>query len=174
MKNKIIGAAVMIVFLISTAFPQYQISNSVISGGGVTTSNTNYIFNNTVGEPFIGKSVSPANQHQMGFWYVYQQQTITAVEDEENTIPTVFKLEQNYPNPFNPSTTIKFAVPERSSVLIKVYDITGSEVATIINEEMEAGWYEKSFNPKALSSGVYLYRMQAGNYVNIKKMLLIK
>ena len=93
---------------------------------------------------------------------------------QEPNIAVDFTLSQNYPNPFNPTTKIKFAVPERSNVLIKVYDITGSEVSTIINEEMDAGWYEKSINPKALSSGVYLYRMQAGNYVNTKKMILLK
>ena len=158
MRNTIIGIVVMLMFFISTAFSQYQISNSVIGSGGNKTSNANYILDNTIGEPFIGKSVSAANQHQIGFWYVYQQQTITAVEDDQTTIPTVFKLEQNYPNPFNPSTIIKFAVPEKSNVLIKVYDILGSEVAILVNEEMDAGWYEKSFNAKALSSGVYLYQ----------------
>jgi hypothetical protein len=174
MKNKIIGVAVMLLFFASTAFSQYQISNSVFGGGGNKTSNTNYTLNSTIGEPLIGKSVSAANQHQIGFWYVYQQQTITGVEDELTTVPTVFKLEQNYPNPFNPATIIKFAVPERSNVLIKVYDITGSEVATIINEEMDAGWYQRSFNSSGLSSGVYLFRMEAGNYVNTKKMILLR
>ncbi|MBK7629195.1 MAG: hypothetical protein IPJ23_00325 [Ignavibacteriales bacterium] len=91
MKNKIIVVALMSMFFISTTFSQYQISNSVISAGGNKTSNANYILNSTIGEPFIGKSVSAVNQHQIGFWYVYQQQTITAVEDDE-TIPTEFKL----------------------------------------------------------------------------------
>ena len=174
MKNTIIGIAVMLMFFLSTAFSQYQISNSVIGSGGNKTSNTNYILNSTVGEPLIGKSVSPVNQQQAGFWYIYQQSTITAVENEETTMPTVFKLEQNYPNPFNPSTAIKFAVPEKSNVVIKIYDILGNEIITLVNEEMDAGWYEKSFNANGISSGVYLFRMQAGNYVNTKKMLLIK
>jgi hypothetical protein len=174
MKNKIISIATMLVFFISTAFSQYQISNSVIGAGGKKTANTLYTFNSTVGESFTGKFVNTINQHQTGFWYVYQQQTITAVEDELTTIPTVFKLEQNYPNPFNPSTIIKFAIPERSNVLIKIYDITGSEIATLVDEEMNAGWYKKDFNANSLASGVYLYRMQAGAYVSIKKMLLMK
>ncbi len=174
MKNKINSIVILFLLLISTAFSQYQISNSVIGSGGNKTSNANYMLNSTVGEPFIGKSASAANQHQIGFWYVYQQQTITAVEDDQTTIPTVFKLEQNYPNPFNPSTIIKFGVPEKSNVVINIYDILGSEIVTLVNEEMNAGWYQKSFNANGYSSGIYLFRMEAGNYVNTKKMILLR
>ncbi len=174
MKNKTVSVVIAFMLSISTAFPQYQITNSAISSGGNKTSNANYILNNTVGEPFIGKSVSAVNQLQIGFWYVYQQQTITAVEDDQTTIPTVFKLEQNYPNPFNPSTIIKFAVPEKSNVVIKIYDILGSEIVTLVNEEMDAGWYQRSFNANGYSSGIYLFRMEAGNYVNTKKMILLR
>jgi Secretion system C-terminal sorting domain len=180
MKNKIIDLLTITVMLllvallvVTVALPQYQITNSVMGSGGNIVSNTSNIFVSTVGEAFIGKTSNAVNQNQIGFWYVYQQSTLTDVEDEE-TIPTVFKLEQNYPNPFNPSTKIKFAVPEKSNVLIKIYDILGSEVATLVNEEMDAGWYEKSFNASVLASGVYLFRMEAGNYVNTKKMILLR
>ncbi|MBK7629196.1 MAG: T9SS type A sorting domain-containing protein [Ignavibacteriales bacterium] len=83
-------------------------------------------------------------------------------------------FEQNYPNPFNPTTKIKFAVPERSNVLIKIYDILGSEVATLINKEMDAGRYDVNFNANGYSSGIYLFRMEAGSYVSTKKMTLLK
>ncbi len=174
MKNKIFEVVVMIVLFIGTAFPQFQISNSIISSGGNTISSTSYNFSSTVGESFVGKSVSAANQQQVGFWYVYQQQTITAVDNEGTTMPTVFKLEQNYPNPFNPSTTIKFAVPERSNVMLKVYNIMGEEVIILVNEEKDRGWYEVKFNATGLSSGIYLYSIQAGNYVSIKKTMFLK
>ena len=180
MKNKIIDfvmftllLVMVALLLVTVALPQYQISNSVIGSGGSTISNANNILVSTVGEAFIGKSSNTVNQNQIGFWYAYQQSTITDVENEE-TIPTVFKLEQNYPNPFNPSTRIKFAVPERSNVLIKIYDILGSEVATLVNEEMDAGWYENNFNAAGLSSGVYLFRMEAGNFISPKKMILLR
>jgi len=94
--------------------------------------------------------------------------------ENETTIVIEFALEQNYPNPFNPSTKIKFAVPEKSNVLIKIYDILGSEVATLVNEEMDAGWYENNFNAAGLSSGVYFLKMEAGSYVNTKKMILLR
>jgi hypothetical protein len=173
MKKKIINVVLIFVFSVSAAFSQYQITNSVISSGGTTVSNASYNLSSTIGESFIGKSSNTINQNQTGFWYVYQQTTVTDVEDEE-TIPTVFKLEQNYPNPFNPSTTIKFAVPERSNVLVKVYDILGSEVATLVNEELDAGWYRKTFNANNYSSGVYLFRMEAGKFISTKKMILLR
>ena len=173
MKKKIINVVLIFVFSVSAAFSQYQITNSVISSGGNTVSNTSNIFVSTVGEAFIGKTSNTLNQNQIGFWYVYQQTTLTDVEDEE-TIPTVFKLEQNYPNPFNPTTIIKFAVPEKSNVLIKVYDILGSEVATLVNEEMGAGWYRKTFDANNYSSGVYLFRMEAGKFISTKKMILLR
>lgn len=173
MKNRIIDIAIVVLFFVTTALPQYQITNSAISNGGNIISNSNNNIVSTVGEAFIGKSSNTVNQNQMGFWYVYQQSTITDVENEE-TIPTVFKLEQNYPNPFNPSTKIKFAVPEKSNVLIKVYDILGSEVVTLVNQEMDAGWYENNFNAAGLSSGVYLFRMEAGNFISTKKMIYLR
>ena len=173
MKNKIIDIAIIALLFVATALPQYQITNNVISSGGNVISNSNNNFVSTVGEAFIGKSSNTVNQNQIGFWYAFQQTTITDVEEEE-TIPTVFKLEQNYPNPFNPSTKIKFAVPEKSNVLIKVYDILGSEVTTLVNEEMDAGWYENNFNAVGLSSGVYLFRMEAGSYVSTKKMIYLR
>lgn len=173
MKNKIIDIAIIALFFVTTSLPQFQITNSVISSGGSVNSNSNNIIVSTVGESFIGKSSNTVNQNQIGFWYAFQQTTITDVENEES-FPTVFKLEQNYPNPFNPSTKIKFAVPERSNVIIKVYDILGSEVITLVNKEMDAGWYENDFNAAGLSSGVYLFRMEAGKYISTKKMILLR
>ena len=173
MKNKIIDITIIALLFVTTSLPQYQITNSIIGSGGNVISNSNNNIVSTVGEAFIGKSSNAVSQNQIGFWYVYQQTTITDVEDEK-TIPTVFKLEQNYPNPFNPSTRIKFAVPERSNVLIKIYDILGSEVVTLVNEEMDAGWYENNFNAAGLSSGVYLFRMEAGNFISTKKMIYLR
>ena len=166
-------ALIITLLFIDVGFTQHQISNSVISSGGHTITNANNILLSSVGEAFIGNATNATQQQQAGFWYVYQQTTITDVDDED-LLPTVFKLEQNYPNPFNPSTIIKFAVPERSNVLIKIYDILGSEVVTLVNEEMDAGWYQKSFDAYSYSSGVYLFRMEAGTYLSTKKMMLIK
>ena len=164
----------LVLLLSQTNYAQNKISAGVISSGGTKISNSNFFLNSTIGESFIGKTSGTANQHNVGFWDVYKQNAITKVEKEDETIPTSFKLEQNFPNPFNPSTIIKFGVPERSSVVIKIFDILGGEVMTLINEEMEAGWYSREFNAPNYSSGIYIYRMQAGTYVNTRKMILIK
>jgi photosystem II stability/assembly factor-like uncharacterized protein len=93
----------------------------------------------------------------------------------ENSITVAdFRLSQNYPNPFNPSTTIRFQVPNSSFVNLKVYDILGNEVATLVNEERPVGSYEVNFDAKGLSSGIYFYKLQAGSFVETRKMILMK
>ncbi len=99
--------------------------------------------------------------------------TSTAVR-EEGTLATSFTLDQNYPNPFNPSTTISYAVPANSFVSLKVYSILGTEVASLVNETQTAGRYTVRFNAAQLSSGVYFYRIAAGNFVDTKKLTLLK
>jgi hypothetical protein len=90
------------------------------------------------------------------------------------TVPTVYSLEQNYPNPFNPVTTISFSIPKAGNVKITVYDVIGREVAVPVNEFKSAGSYSVAFNATDLSSGVYFYRMEAGNFKDVKKMSLVK
>jgi hypothetical protein len=90
------------------------------------------------------------------------------------TPPTGYRLEQNFPNPFNPVTTIQYQLPVNAKVTLKVYDILGAEVATLVNEVQEAGYRQVRFDALALSSGVYIYRLAAGNYISIKKMMVIK
>lgn len=85
-----------------------------------------------------------------------------------------YDLSQNYPNPFNPSTTIKFQIPKDGFVSLKVYDILGNEITTLVNEEKPKGRYEVNFNSASLASGVYIYKIQAGTFVNSKKMILLK
>ena len=97
------------------------------------------------------------------------------------TFPTEYKLEQNYPNPFNPATKIRYSIPnvtlsevEGSRVVLKVYDILGNEVTTLINEQKEPGYYEVEFSASSFASGVYIYRLQAGQFVSTKKMMVLK
>jgi hypothetical protein len=89
-------------------------------------------------------------------------------------LPKTFVLEQNYPNPFNPTTVISYQLPVASEVSLKLFDVLGKEVATLVNERQEAGAYNYTLNASNLSSGVYFYRLQAGNFVQTKKMMLIK
>ncbi|MDH3268542.1 MAG: T9SS type A sorting domain-containing protein, partial [Ignavibacteria bacterium] len=92
----------------------------------------------------------------------------------EVSTPFTYNLSQNYPNPFNPSTTIAWQLKNDGLVTIKVYDQLGKEVATLVNEEKAAGSYEIEFNASSLASGVYYYRINAGNFVDTKKMILMK
>ena len=85
-----------------------------------------------------------------------------------------FDLSQNYPNPFNPVTTINFSIPQRSNVILSVYNVIGIEIATLIKEEKEEGIYTVPFNASGLASGIYLYKLQAGSFVETKKMILMK
>ncbi len=92
----------------------------------------------------------------------------------KGNLPERFVLEQNYPNPFNPSTTIKFELPTASHVTLSVHDILGREVSVLVNERKNAGVYDVKFDGSSLASGVYFSRLQAGNFVETKKMLVVK
>jgi hypothetical protein len=89
-------------------------------------------------------------------------------------VPADFVLQQNYPNPFNPSTNINFSLPKSAFVKLQVLDVLGNEVATLINGRLEAGPHQVSFAPQKLSSGVYFYRLQAGDFSTMKKMVLMQ
>ena len=83
-------------------------------------------------------------------------------------------LSQNFPNPFNPSTKIKYSIPQASKVIIKVFDILGNEIETLVKEEKQTGTYEITWYAENLPSGVYFYQLKAGNFVETQKMLLLK
>lgn len=102
----------------------------------------------------------------------YEYTSTTSVDEEY--IVNDFKLYQNYPNPFNPSTSIQYSIGDRQFVQIKVYDVLGCEVATLVNEEKAAGKYEVKFNAEELSTGIYFSQLKAGDYTETKKMLLMK
>ena len=83
-------------------------------------------------------------------------------------------LDQNYPNPFNPATTINYQLPEKNYVSLKVYDILGNLVTTLVDQEMDAGYYNVNWNASQLASGIYIYRIISGSFVSTKKMILMK
>jgi phosphatidylserine/phosphatidylglycerophosphate/cardiolipin synthase-like enzyme len=99
---------------------------------------------------------------------------LTGIQTTSNIAPKVFRLLQNYPNPFNPTTSISYDVPLKSKVSLKVFDVLGREVVTLVQKEQTAGSYRVQFDASKLSSGIYFYRLQAGSFVNSKKMALIK
>ncbi|MFN3694904.1 MAG: T9SS type A sorting domain-containing protein [Ignavibacterium sp.] len=100
--------------------------------------------------------------------------TVLSIDRIDSEIPTEFILAQNYPNPFNPNTKIQFSVSKAQSVSLKVFDVLGNEIATLVNEELTPGVYQYNFDATNLSSGVYYYKLQSGNYSETKKMILMR
>ncbi len=107
-------------------------------------------------------------------WGLRFNNGITNIEPVSNNIPKVYSLYQNYPNPFNPVTSIKFDIPQANQVKLVVYDILGREVKTLVNEFKNPGQYELSFDASNFASGTYFYRIEAGDFVQVKKMVLVK
>lgn len=146
--------------ILSEVVPQksYQIQS------GILTSNNNYFWR-----------VRTATEGGVGPWSeVYKFRVVITGVDDEKQIPTEFSLMQNYPNPFNPFTTITYHLPKTTNVELKVYDVIGNEIATLVNEEKPVGIYNVQFTMNNLSSGIYFYKLTAGDYVSTKKMILLK
>lgn len=105
---------------------------------------------------------------------IYFSKVVTGIEEISDVNPSAYALEQNYPNPFNPSTAIRFIQPNANHVTLKVYDLLGQEIATLVNEFKNAGAYEVTFDASNLPSGIYLYSISTGDFNAVKKMMLIK
>jgi hypothetical protein len=100
---------------------------------------------------------------------------VSFIEEEQiDEVPRTYFLSNNFPNPFNPSTKIKYSVPQSSNIILKVFDVLGNEIETLVDEEKPAGKYEVEFDASTLTSGVYFYQLDAGDFVQTKKMILLK
>lgn len=122
-----------------------------------------------------GTSLFTGDDNALGTWQYFSAVVTQITTSVENPgVVSSFNLEQNYPNPFNPSTTIKYSVAERSNIAIKVYDMLGKEVASLVNTVKDAGSYEVDFSAQNLASGMYVYSITAGNFTSSKKMMLLK
>ena len=151
----------------------YKISHRVVASGGTRQTDTNHIHFGTVGQSVIGVVDTIPFRNEVGFWY-QPGYVITSVDPDEDQPPRVYRLDQNYPNPFNPATSIRFALPKRSHVSLKIYDVLGREVATVVDEELKRGLHRVTWDARHLASGVYFYRIQAGGFVQTKKLVVLK
>jgi hypothetical protein len=132
-----------------------------------------YLWN--LGTPYnASKIYIPCWQYNSRHNGVYGDIVITDVKKEINNIPVKHELFQNYPNPFNPSTIIRFQIKDLRFVTLKVYDIIGDEIETLVSETKQPGTYEFTFDGSRFGSGVYFCKLIAGNYTETKKMLMIK
>ncbi len=141
-----------------------------IEGNGTTTLKQSYTYTDASVSSGKGKFYYRLKQIDFDGTTKYSD----VVEVDYSLIPTEFTLSQNYPNPFNPTTTIKFGIPKEVKVTIKVYDILGAEVATIVNGKLVPGYYKYKWNASHFASGVYIYRIVAGSFVQTKKLMLLK
>jgi hypothetical protein len=114
------------------------------------------------------------SSEERNFWSDTIRVIFTGIEENKTNIPIEHSLKQNYPNPFNPATSIKFSIPKSEFVTLKIYNTLGQEVVTLVSEKLIAGSYKYDWDAGSLASSVYLYRIRAGNYVEVKKMLLLK
>jgi hypothetical protein len=139
-------------------------------------SDTTQIFTADYIKPTIpgGRAIQHANITALDVFTVGTFTSLTDIEELQNNIPVEFSLKQNYPNPFNPSTTISFDIPTKSFVTLKIYDLIGREIAILASEELSAGSYTRIWNAGRFASGIYFYRLQAGSFINTKKLLLLK
>lgn len=152
----------------------YQIPKQVTNQAGTASQSNNYQIRDAVGQP-SPVSFATSNNYivSSGFWGGGIMLTYVN-EKYEAGIPDKFRLSQNYPNPFNPITTIEFDLPKEEEVLIGIYNLAGQKVATLANQRFNAGFHEVKWNASHMASGVYLYRLEAGDFVEIKKMVFMR
>ncbi len=149
--------------------PSTIVHKSVLSGGGEAFSDGEYRIVGTLGQPFMSSKSNP-----VGFWYLASRELNVEVEQSSLNVPKEFQLQQNYPNPFNPTTIIEFALPKQSSVTLKLFDILGREIATLVDAELESGVHKINFDGQDLASGIYFYRIHAEGFLKTKKLMLLK
>jgi immune inhibitor A len=158
---------------LDSTFNFVTIENSFVAGNGTTVDRHYY--------SFIDSSSTPSSYYRLmqldrsgAVHYSEAIKPTAATGITEQAVPAGYALSQNYPNPFNPTTGIRFQVPGVSNVKITVYDMLGKEVAVLVNEKKSAGTYEVRFDGAGLATGMYIYRLVAGQYVETKRMLLVK
>jgi hypothetical protein len=153
----------------------YQtIPNSFVPGNGTTIQPHSYSYTDTTASQGVWFYGLKQIDLDGTVHYTEGIQVDVPTGVDEKSLPTVFALDQNYPNPFNPSTQIQFALPRESIVRLEVFNILGERVATLVNETRPVGYYSERFDATGLASGLYLYRMKAGEFVDTKKLLLLK
>jgi len=159
---------------------QYQLAwISINSGGATEQSSTNFAAGLSCGQAVSGVSQSDNFMVNFGFWQVGVTSPTDVQEIPTEQLPSTFSLLQNYPNPFNPSTVIEFTVPQRGHVEITVYNLLGQRVNTLVDEPLPPGvyrtvWYGRDESGHYVATGIYFYRLLAGDFVATKKMVLLK
>jgi len=168
----------MLSLFVSAATAQVRLAGGVFSNAGASLSSSSGQLVFTVGQPLVGSTQGLS----AGFWQgAGRAARPTAVEEDpaDTTIPQAFHLNQNYPNPFNPTTTISYGLAEPSTVLLEMFNVLGQKIRTLVTAHQTAGTYSIQWDACTddglpVSSGIYIYRLQAGDFVQVRQMLLLK
>ena len=188
--NRLGGVIYILPDMNSDGYDEFLVNSAIYYGGAAidTTADVSfpyqayqaidldafYDFDNSL-RLLVGSPYDDAAGPGMGRVSVYSSSVVNGIDPgQSGVMPTQFALKQNYPNPFNPTTTIKYSVTEVSKVSLILFNLLGQEIITLVNDEKPAGNYSVNFNAANLPSGVYFYRLQAGNFIETKKMILLK
>jgi hypothetical protein len=155
---------------LQAAFAGEHIVRDVIAGGGGAAASADHQLIHTIGQPVINLTTASTYTLEQGFWYL----PWVLVTGAETPGPFAYRLDQNFPNPFNPVTMIRFSLTRPSRVTVRVYDVAGRFVQTVVDEMMEAGEHSLPFEAKGLASGVYFYRLKAAQFEKTRKMVVLR
>lgn len=168
-------AFILSLFLLLAVGPMFsqEVAWSLFSSGFSRHQTPSFALLSSVGETFVGFSRTDSTSIHSGSLSP-NSLFITDVEPGADQLPRMFVLYQNYPNPFNPNTTIRYDLPQASFVTLRVYDILGQQILTVVDEDQPAGIHLASVSLSNLTSGIYFYRIHAGEYVTTRKFVLLK
>ncbi len=148
---------------------------SVLGGGGASVQHTSgQRLHGTVGQTIAKRIIGTNTTLRGGFWPTMRATLFAPVGDEQSVLPNKIEFRAAYPNPFNPSTSLSFSLPQTSDVSLKLFDVTGRNVATLAIGEYAAGSHRLNWNAESFASGTYFARMQTGGYSHTQKLHLIK
>lgn len=170
---KMLAVAITACVIALPAAAQYGVPQSIAGNGGAEITGANFGVRSTVGQPVIGRTARADAVHLAGYWY-NPGTTVTGVSDDADGLPAFHELFQNTPNPFNPSTTIRFALPVQSRVRLTVFDVLGRRVALLVDRVVAPGYHTELLDATGLASGVYFYRLEAGAFVQTRKLVVLK
>lgn len=174
MKN-ILMAVSLAGLLATPALAQFNLTRSAFGNGAAVSSNAEFKLAGTLSQPIIGPAANQSYRSLCGFWYRKPADVSTGISEEQPAgAPAVYALGQNYPNPFNPSTAIEFSLAQSGRVTLAVYNMLGQEVAKLLDLDMQAGSHRIVFEARNLPAGLYFYRLQSGEFSQVRRLTLLK
>jgi hypothetical protein len=171
---KFLILVVIALFLCTSLEAQVQFRGGTFGMGGSAYFGPSTYLKGSFGQTVAGSTGSISMYHDAGFWKPVYGFIFVSIPAGDPGIPAVFELSQNYPNPFNPSTIIRYGLPHTSTVSLIVFNTLGQKVAELVNGTQVPGYHEVRFEGTTLASGVYFYRIRAGDFVQTRKLMLLR